>query len=86
MMKKLLFGVMVITFALFTTACVKDDLKDLNTKIDALAAAQVQGVAALQTALTATQAQLTALSAAIAALPPTAVHTTLQTSVMSTFI
>jgi len=79
-MKKLLLG--VITFALIISSCNKyeDDFKDLNAKIDALAA-QVQGVAALQTALTAAQAQLTTLSAAVAAIPnPTASITTLGTN------
>ena len=79
-MKKLLLG--VITFALIITSCNKyeDDFKDLNAKIDALAA-QVQGVAALQAALTAAQAQLTTLSAAVAAIPnPTASITTLGTN------
>jgi len=75
-------GVLLMLLAIFVTSCNKydDDFKDLNAKIDALAA-QVQGVAALQTALAAAQAQLTTLSAAIAALPnPTASITTLGTN------
>jgi len=75
-MKKLLFG--ALTFALIITSCVKDDLADLDKKIDELnakitaLATQVAGVATLQTNLTAVQAQLTALTTAVAALPGTA--------------
>ncbi|MES1217322.1 MAG: hypothetical protein ABUT20_17545 [Bacteroidota bacterium] len=78
-MKKLLFS--VIAFALITTSCnkYKDDFEALNARIDALAA-QVAGVATLQTQLTATTAQITALQAAVAALPTTASITALQTA------
>jgi len=74
-MKKLLFG--VLTFALIITSCVKDDLADLDKKIDDLKtqitalAEKVAGVATLQTGLTAAQAQLTALTTAVAAIPDT---------------
>jgi len=74
-MKKLLFG--VLTFALIITSCVKDDLADLDKKIDDLKtqitalAEKVAGVATLQTGLTAAQAQLTALTTAVAAIPGT---------------
>jgi len=83
-MKKLLFG--ALTFALITTSCIKDDLADLDKKIDDLnakitaLAEKVAGVATLQTGLTAAQAQLTALSAAVAALPGTAATAALSAS------
>jgi hypothetical protein len=67
-MKKVLLT--VITFALITSSCnkYKDDFKNLNAKIDALAT-QVAGVSALQTSITALQTQLTSLSTAVAAIP-----------------
>ena len=75
-MKKLLFG--ALTFALIITSCIKDDLADLDKKIDDLntkitaLATQVAGVETLQLGLISAQAQLTLLSDAVAALPGTA--------------
>jgi hypothetical protein len=67
-MKKVLLT--VITFALITSSCnkYKDDFKNLNAKIDALAA-QVATVSTLQTSITALQGQLTSLQTAVAAIP-----------------
>jgi len=69
-MKKLLLG--VITFALIITSCNKyaNDFQALKDQIAALSL-KVDGVAALQSQLTATTAQISALQTAVAALPTT---------------
>jgi hypothetical protein len=77
-MKKLFLGVMV--FALIITSCNKyaNDFQQLKDQIAALSL-KVDGVAALQTQLTATTAQITALQAAVAGLPQAASISALTT-------
>jgi hypothetical protein len=67
-MKKVLLT--VITFALITSSCnkYKDDFKNLNAKIDALAT-QVAAVSTLQTSIQAIQTTLGQLQTAVAAIP-----------------
>lgn len=61
-MKKLLLS--VIAFALILTSCYKKDFKNVNQRLDALAA-QVQGVATLAAGITTLQSNLAALQAAV---------------------
>lgn len=77
-MKKLLLS--VIAFALILTSCYKKDFKNLNTRIDSLAA-QVQGVATLAAGITSIQSQITALQAAVASIGTNV--STLQTGLTS---
>jgi len=65
-------GAILLLVAVFASSCNKyaDDFKQLNTKLDALAA-QVAGVTQLSTDITALKAQVTALQTAVAALPTT---------------
>ncbi|HLF45210.1 MAG TPA: hypothetical protein VI548_02220, partial [Chitinophagaceae bacterium] len=61
-MKKLLLS--VIAFALITTSCnkYKDDFKNLNARLDALAA-QIQGVSTLVAGIQASQVTLAQITA-----------------------
>ena len=70
-----------MVFALIITSCNKyaNDFQQLKDQIAALSL-KVDGVAALQTQLTATTAQITALQAAVAALPQVSTITGLQTA------
>lgn len=61
-MKKLLLS--VIAFALILTSCYKKDFKNVNQRLDALAA-QVQGVATLAAGITTLQSNLAALQTAV---------------------
>lgn len=74
-------GAMFLLIAVFASSCNKyaDDFKQLNTKLDALAA-QVAGVTQLSTDMTAVKASLTAIQTAVAALPQTSAITGLSTS------
>lgn len=74
-------GAILMLVAVFASSCNKyaDDFKQINTKLDALAA-QVAGVTQLTTDNAALKAQITALQTAVAALPTTASVTALQTS------
>jgi cell division protein FtsB len=73
-------GAILMVVAVFASSCNKyaDDFKQLNTKLDALAA-QVAGVTQLTTDNAALKAQITALQTAVAALPTAASITALQT-------
>ena len=66
-MKKLLLS--LIALALITSSCYKKDFKNLNTRIDALAA-QIQGVNALVAGIQASQLTLAQLTAATAGIAP----------------
>jgi hypothetical protein len=73
-------GVILMVVAIFASSCNKyaDDFKQLNTKLDALAAT-VAGVTQLSADNAALKAQITALQTAVAALPTTANITALST-------
>ena len=77
-------GAILMLVAVFASSCNKyaDDFKQINTKLDALAA-QVAGVTTLSTDLASVKATLAALQASVAALPTTASITALGTSLAS---
>jgi len=74
-------GAILMLVAVFASSCNKyaDDFKQINTKLDALAA-QVAGVTTLSTDLASLKAQVTALQTAVTGLPTTASIIALQTS------
>ncbi len=73
-------GAILMLVAVFASSCNKyaDDFKQINTKLDALAA-QFAGVTQLSADNAALKAQITALQTAVAALPSTASITALST-------
>ena len=77
-------GAILLLVAVFASSCNKyaDDFKQINTKLDALAA-QVAGVTTLSTDLASVKATLAALQASVAALPTTASISALSTSLAS---
>jgi len=77
-------GAILMLVAVFASSCNKyaDDFKQINTKLDALAAA-VAGVSTLTADNAALKAQVTALQTAVAALPTAASVTALQTGLAS---